>query len=148
MEGVSTFDAQLFDSSHDGDIEGVITALVQGGRVTVRGWRGRYTPLLIAAQKGHTDICGLLLAHGSNVNEVAPDTKHTALHLAACVGHSALVDALLSWGAEVNLQDFAGYTPLHFACQEGHLLCVLTMLKAGACLTLPNNRGELPIHAT
>ena len=91
-------------------------------------------------------MCGLLLARGSNVNDVIPDGKQTALHFAALLGQNALVEALLSWGAEVNPQDHAGFTPLNAACQEGHLLCVLTLLKAGASLTLPTNAGTLPIH--
>ena len=145
MESSSTSDAELFNSSFYGDIRGVISALAQGGRVTLRNPQGA-TPLLAAAKNGHTDICGLLLAHGSNVNEVKPDTKHTALHYAAIEGHSASMEALLSWGAEVNSKDHIGLTPLHFACQEGRLLCVLTLLKAGASLTLPGNQGPLPIH--
>ena len=146
MEGARFVDMKLIISSQNGDIEGVMAALSQGGRVTVRSTQ-RLTPLLVAAQNGHTDICGLLLAHGSNVNEVLPDTEHTALHYAANHGHNASVEALLSWGAEVNPHDHAGWTALNSACQEGHLLCVLTLLKAGASLTLPNNEGILPIHA-
>ena len=138
-------DAELFKASVDGDLDGVMAALAQGGRVAMRNHQGA-TPLFVAAQNGHTDICGLLLAHGSNVNEVVPGTKSTALHAAAIGGHNASVEALLSWGAEVNLQEQAGFTPLHDACQEGHLLCVLTLLKAGASLTLPDREGGLPIH--
>ena len=143
---ISSADATLFNSSHHGDIEGVMAALAEGGRVTFRSPQG-FTPLLAAAQNGHTDICGLLLAYDSDVNEVEPDLKQKALHLAAYQGHHALVEVLLSWGAEVNPQDYLGLTPLHAACQEGHLLCVLTLLKAGASLTLPNNQGSLPIHS-
>ena len=147
MESISSSDEKLYNSSASGDIEGVISALAQGGRVTVRSPEG-FTPLLIAALEGggHTDICGLLLAHGSDGNEMESVTKLTALHYAVLNGHSVLVEALLSWGAEVNRQDYLGTTPLHFACQEGHLLCVLTLLKAGASLTLPNDGGSLPIH--
>ena len=145
MEGLGSLDAKLFNSSCLGDIEGVIAALTQGGRVTFRSPQG-FTPLLAASQEGHTDICGLLLAHDSDVDEVDPDLKQKALHLAAYQGHNALVETLLSWGAEVNPQDYLGLTPLHAACQEGHLLCVLTLLKAGASITLPDNGGQLPIH--
>ena len=53
MGSVSSSDAKLYNSSFDGDIEGVIAALAQGGRVTMRNPEG-FTPLLIAAQKGHT----------------------------------------------------------------------------------------------
>ena len=140
MEGSRTWDIKLYSSSENGDTEGVIVALAQGGRVTVRSPQG-VTPLQIAALMGHTDICGLLLAHGSNVNEVVPVIKHTALHSASLTGHNASVELLLSSGAEVDPQDDIGGTPLHLACKEGHLLCVQTLLKAGASLTLPHNEG-------
>ena len=145
MESVTIWDKMLFNSSLSGDMEGVSAALAQGGRVTASGPQGG-SPLLVAAKNGHTDICGLLLAHGSNVNEVEPDTKHTALHQTAGQGHNTLVEVLVSWGAEVNPQDHVGSTPLHVACQQGHLLCFLELLKAGASITLPDNRGSLPIH--
>ena len=141
---VSPVDKKLLNSCN-GDIEGVMTALAQGGRVAVRDCKG-WTPLLVAAHQGHTDICGLLLASGSNVNEMSPDTKDTALYYAALHGNNAIVEALLSWRAEVNPQNHIGFTPLHAACQEGHMLCVQTLLKAGACLTLSCNLGQLPIH--
>ena len=61
MESVSVSDVKLFNSSASGDKEGVIAALAQGGRVTVRNPQG-LTPFLIASLKGHMDICGLLVA--------------------------------------------------------------------------------------
>ena len=135
MENVNTIDAKLYNSSFDGDLEGVVDALTRGGRVAMRSPQG-VTPFLAAAELGHTDICGLLLAHGSDVNEVKPKTKSTALHVAAVRGHEAVVEALLSWGATVDPQSHAEATPLHLACQEGHLACVLALLKAGASLYL------------
>ena len=127
LESFSTWNTKLYNSSCDGDIEGVIAALAQGGMVTMRSPQGFDTPLLAAAHYGYADICGLLLAHGSkvkktlclSVNEMIFDTKATALHLAAVKGHNASIEALLSWGAEVNPQDHAGFTPLNAACQEG-----------------------------
>ena len=144
MESVNIIDAKLFNSSFGGDLEGVVDALAQGGRVSVRNTGG--TPLIAAAQNGHTDICGLLLAHGSDVNEVQLETKLTALHEAAARGHEAVVEALLSWGAIVDPQDHKGMTPLYPACQEGHLACLLALLKAGASVSVPDNRGNLPFH--
>ena len=145
MESVNNIDVKLYNSSLRGDLEGVVDALAQGGRVAMRNPQG-FTPLLAAAQYGHTDICGLLLAHGSDVNEVELKTKATALHQAAAGGHEAVVEALLSWGAIVDPQDRNGLTPLYFACQAGHLSCVLPLLKARARVCLPNNNGFLPIH--
>ena len=45
MEGASFSDVKLFNASNHGDIEGVIAALSQGGRVTVRNPQNA-TPLL------------------------------------------------------------------------------------------------------
>ena len=145
MESVNNIDKKLFNSSVDGDLEGVVDALAQGGRVAVRTSRG-FTPLTVAAQNGHTYICILLLAHGSDVNEVTLETKRTALHHAAAFGHEALVEALLSWGAIVDPQGFVGGTPLYFACLHGHLACVLALLKAGASVSMPDKFGHLPIQ--
>ena len=145
MERTTEFDVNLFNSSFDGDLEGVMAALAQGGRVDVRNSQGG-TPLHAAARSGHTNICGLLLAHCSDVNEIDPDTKYTALHYAAVGGHVAVVEALLSWGAAVDQQNHGGSTPLHLACQEGHLPCVLALLKAGASVTLPRQGGSIAIH--
>ena len=146
MESVNNIDVKLFNSSVNGDLEGVLDALARGGKVTTRNPQGG-TPLIAAAQEGHTDICGLLLAHGSDVNEKnLNQTKWTALHRASVRGHKAVMEALLSWGAIVDPQDHVGATPLHVACQEGHLACVLALLKKGASIAMPNNHGNLPIH--
>ena len=145
MENVNIIDGKLFNSSCNGDIQGVVVALAQGGRVAVRGPDGG-TPLLVAAQAGHTDICVHLLKNGSDVNEVQPETKMPALHLAASKGHTAVVEALLFWEAIVDSQDHVGMTPLYVACQGGHLACVLALLKEGASVSLPNDFGNLPIH--
>ena len=76
MESANAMDVRLFKSSFRGDLEGVMNALAQGGRVAMRSPEGA-TPLLVAAQEGHADICGLLLAHGSNVNEGFPSRIRT-----------------------------------------------------------------------
>ena len=86
---ISHANVKLFCSSFNGDVDGVLAALSQGARV---GWVRRNRqggspeyqhPLFKAACLGHADICGLLLAYGSNVNETSPDAKKvTVLHSA------------------------------------------------------------------
>ena len=146
MKWANKFDVDLFNSSIRGDLEGVKAALAQGGNVSAWSPDGG-TPLLAAALNGHPDICDLLLAHGSNVNEATRSTKETSLHLAGARGDEATVEVLLSWGAAVNPLDYGEQTPLFLACQYGHMNCVLTLLKAGASAILPNFSGMMPIHA-
>ena len=152
VESEHTSDVKLYNSSFYGDMEGVLAALAQGGKVTVRCPSG-LTPFLVAAQEGHKDICEVLLAHGSNVNEMVTKTNHTALHLAAGKGHEGAVKALLSWEAAVDPpdnwvtpRDNWVVTPLDLACQNGHMACVLTLLKAGASVTFHAN-GFSPLLA-
>ena len=145
MERVNTVDEKLYNSSCRGDLGGVLAALAQGGRVAMRNHQG-FSPLLAAAQYGQTDICGLLLSHGSNVNEVFSETNWTALHFASVSGHYATVEALLLWGAVVDPRDHAGMTPLYGACQEGHMACVLILLKAGASVSVDTVDLLAPVH--
>ena len=63
MKG-SAIDLKLLNSSLNGDLEGVKTALSQGGCVSIISPFGN-TPLWAAASNGHTEICELLFAHGS-----------------------------------------------------------------------------------
>ena len=95
MESVNNnIDVKLFNSSLNGDLEGVVDALAQGGRVAMRNPQGG-TPLIAATQNGHTDICGLLLAHGSDV-AVSDSHGATPLLVAAQNGHSDICGFLLA----------------------------------------------------
>ena len=143
------WDKVLINSAVLGDWAWAWVALVNGGSVKRRK-DGIWTPLIGAAMHGHTDLCWLLLAHGSQLEEREFGSENTALHEAAVLGHLSTITALLNWTPEkaemlVNLKNKSGYTPLTVACQGGHLDCVLALLKAGA-VPLPTNRGLWPTH--
>ena len=64
-------DAVLVFAAFNGDARKVAELLSQGGRVDARN-RG-FTPLLVAAQRGHTEVCKLLLEKGkANIEETGP----------------------------------------------------------------------------
>ena len=129
-----------------GDASTVALLLSKGARVDTRDNQG-FTPLLAAAEKGHTDVCKLLLEKGSYLEESEPDaTQFTAMHYAAIYGQVSLLQLLLSHNAEVNSRDRTEATPLLCASQEGHLASVVTLLQAGADPLLPDIQGSLPIH--
>ena len=108
----------------------------QGGRVDARE-RG-FTPLLVAANNGHTDVCELLLEKGkANIEEIDAD-GNTALILAASegdgstvAGHPSTVALLLSKGARVDTRAKDGFTPLLAAAQFGHTEVCKLLLKMG-----------------
>ena len=116
------------NASADGDAIKVEMLLSLGARVDARD-QG-YTPLLAAAEFGHTDVCKLLLEKGkANIRETLPNGI-TALMLAASEGHASTVGLLLSKGVRVDARQ-NGFTPLLVAAQQGHAEVCELLLDRG-----------------
>ena len=90
-----------------------------------------YTALQAAAEEGHLEVVGRLLADGADVNAAAGGDSYTALQQAARHGHLEMVDRLLAWGASVNVAG-DGYVSLWGAARGGHLKVVERLLAKGA----------------
>ena len=142
----TTDDEKLFNSSRGGDLEGVVNALAQGGRVAMKNHQGA-TPLLTAALNGHTDICGLLLEHGSDV-AMRNHQGFTPLLAAAQNGHTDICGLLLahgSNGSDVNPE--TKWTALHDAAARGHEAVVEALLSWGAIVDPQDDTGTTPLYA-
>ena len=111
--------ALIVQAAADGDASKVEMLLSQGARVDARD-QG-FTPLLIAALRGHTEVCKLLLETGkANVKETNP-SGHTALLVAALRGHSEVCELLLAAGSDVEEnKPVTQSRPLHYAAIHGH----------------------------
>lgn len=91
-----------------------------------------YTPLMMAADGGHTAAIELLLAHGVDV-DVPRARCHSPLSLAAVNGHIPAMRTLLAHGADVNLVRRGGSsTALVMAIQARRVDAVKELLQAGA----------------
>ena len=75
-----------------GNAQAISTRLQHGGLVDVPDGKG-YFPLMLAAEKGHFDICKLLIEHGADPDRKTPGNK-TAADLAAENGHNDIVQLL------------------------------------------------------
>lgn len=87
-----------------------------------------------AATNGHTDITGMLLAHGANHRRSGLDGI-SPLAAAAANGHTEIVTQLLAAGANPNQCDRDGWHPLLWAAsgaRAGTGPCVELLLAAGA----------------
>ncbi|XP_075437754.1 uncharacterized protein LOC142476069 [Ascaphus truei] len=86
------------------------------------GW----SPLLTAAEQGHTGVVKILLQNHARV-DVFDEHGKAALHLAAENGHDQIADILLWHKAFVNAKTKLGLTPLHLCAQNGfnHLVKLL-----------------------
>ena len=97
------------------------------------------TPLLTAALNGHTDICDLLLEHGSDV-AMRNHQGFTPLLAAAQNGHTDICGLLLAHGSDVNEVHLkTKLTALHEAAVRGHEAVVEALLPrhGGADLIQP-----------
>ena len=96
------------------------------------------TPLMLAALRGHIELCSLLLAKGADVNKPG----WTALHYAASGEQTEILKMLLDHSAYIDAEAPSGNTPLMMAVMYGPESNITVLLEAGADPTLKNNAGR------
>ena len=102
-----------------------------------------FTPLMMAALRGHTGAIVDLLGRGVAVNARAHD-ETTALGFAASGAHADAVALLLGAGANPNLASDDGTTPLMLACARptpAGRASVRALLAAGADVRIADDDG-------
>ena len=127
-ETASDGNSAMNQAARQGHASTVALLLSKGAKVDIRGWG--WTPLLAAAQRGHTLVCELLLEKSNADIEESEPRGNTALNLAAHHCHVNTVALLLSKGAQVDTRDKLGFTPLLSAAQIGHIgVCELLLVN-------------------
>ncbi|KAK7224620.1 hypothetical protein V2G26_012623 [Clonostachys chloroleuca] len=145
VDGGSSASTALHEACRIGSLGTVKLLLTAGANIEARSgsWEG-YTPLQIAADKGHLEIVHgrleiveRLLASGADVDALGnTQYGYTALQVAALRGHLEVVERLLAAGCDVNAfraEDY-GYTALQGAAKGGRLEIVERLLAEGADL--------------
>ena len=106
--------------------------------------KGR-TPLHYAAEKGHFDVCQLLIKHGGNAS-LQTASGATPLHKAAQKGHLKVCKLLGDSMENKNPPNSSGLTPLHGAAKFGYLeICKYLMDKLDD-KNPADNMGTTPLH--
>ncbi|KAF7990242.1 hypothetical protein HCN44_000047 [Aphidius gifuensis] len=111
-------------------------------RQSAVGW----TPLLIAAHRGHMEIVTNLLANHARV-DVFDLEGRSALHLAAEHGYLQVCDALLASKAFINSKSRVGRTALHLAAMNGYTHLVRFLVQDySAAIDVLTLRKQTPLH--
>ncbi|XP_059922497.1 CARD- and ANK-domain containing inflammasome adapter protein [Gadus macrocephalus] len=123
----------------------VVDILIDGGADVNMCDQQGYTPLLLAAELGHTDTFRVLAGKNAKLDVSLPNLA-TALHLAVRSGSELLVQALLAKGLDPNATGPKAYTPLHLAALHSHPALVEMLLKAEAQANAVAQDGSTPLH--
>ena len=86
------------------------------------------------------EMLELILKHSTTVNET--ETEVSALMMASCFGDIEIINILLSQGAKVDHKNGNGYFALWIAAREGHTEAVKLLIDRGANVNLKVDRNR------
>ncbi len=117
-------------ASQNAKIKAAEALVAAGADVNAPVAKGGYTPLMLAAISGSSDLASSLIGHGAKVNAVNPGGV-TALMIAAANDHRNVAAVLLKSGADVNARSEDGRTALSIA-QANNNEALIQLLKDAA----------------
>lgn len=136
----------LFQFSTTGPLQAVEVLLDANAYLETEG-PSRRTPLMVACERGQTEIVRLLLARGADANKV-DERQGTALLVAAgkSHGYTEIGELLISHHADINAQDQSKQTALLMCCENRHEKMALMLLHHGANFNVNDGGGYAPLH--
>ncbi|XP_062867153.1 histone-lysine N-methyltransferase EHMT1 isoform X2 [Trichomycterus rosablanca] len=120
---------QLYISAKQGELQKVLLMLVDGIDPNFKNEsQSKRTPLHVAAEAGHQEICHMLVQAGANL-DICDEDQRTPL-MEACENNQLdTVRYLLRAGAIVSHKDAEGSSCLHLAAKAGHFAIVEHLLS-------------------
>ncbi|KAI1882505.1 hypothetical protein AGOR_G00251450 [Albula goreensis] len=123
---------QLYISAKQGELQKVLMMLVDGIDPNFKmESQSKRTPLHVAAEGGHQEVCHMLVQAGANL-DMCDEDQRTPLMDACENNQLETVRYLLRAGAIASHKDVEGSTCLHLAAKIGHFEIVEHLLSTGA----------------
>jgi len=121
----------------------LIRFLVHNGSDVNMPDRNNMTNLMIASERGYTEVVRFLLTKNPNINEKSTtfNDRYTALMFASKYGYDEIVKLLLEHYADVNITDQFNTTALMIASQNGRYKVVKLLLATNEAINSVNLIG-------
>lgn len=141
-------DIQLYEYASKGNIEGVQSALKQGGNPHYYYRKeDQKNSLHVAVENGYYEICKLLIEKGGvNVDSIASTPQATPLIYSVQNNHLPITELLINAGANINISNGYGNSALHTCCRKGFFDISCLLISHGADCTLKNHKGSTALH--
>eukprot|EP00752_Nemacystus_decipiens_P008237 g7365.t2 len=135
----------LHGAAHGGQPP-VFQALLDAGvDVSLRN-NERFTPLMIASQKGRVDLFRSVVERGLNdVNDTCVNGM-SPLFLATEEAGVDMVKAVLAAGGDVQSRTIDGWTPLHAAARRGNVRVIRALLRGGSDVASRGQSAITPLY--
>ena len=134
----------LNKASKNGDLPQVQALLDARMPVDIKDNSGQ-TPLMLAGQEGHQNVCQLLIDRNAQVNATRNDDQWTALHLAALYKRPETCTLLLEHNASIDAKDKSGKTPLMLVANCSDYQMCQFLLDHHARIEAQDNEGRTPL---
>ncbi|KAF3933651.1 Ankyrin-1 [Dactylellina cionopaga] len=109
-------------------LEKSVRSLIQAGEDPNADDGDQWTPLMVAAERGHEAVVKLLLDEDAFL-EASDTKKRTALLWAAVNGHDRVVKLLVDKGADIEAHDEYSNTPLCIAALYNHKAVARVLIR-------------------
>ncbi len=114
---------------NDGNLK-IVKKYIDRG-VSVNELSFGWSPLQIAATKGHLVLFKYLLAHGADINYAHPISRMNSFHLAAFGNYADIVKYMAEKGADINIKMKADVSLIRVIRDEGNTKMVDLLLALG-----------------
>ncbi|XP_053549194.1 CARD- and ANK-domain containing inflammasome adapter protein-like [Bombina bombina] len=127
------------------NLYGIINALIDKGTDINATNDIQYTPLLLAAELGHSESVYALINKGARL-DVRTANLNTALHLAVQAGDVSVTKLLIQKGININITGPGDQTPLHVAAFHNKHKLIDILIEAGANVNAVTKELVTPLH--
>jgi hypothetical protein len=103
-----------------------------------------FTPFMLAAKGGHTQVMRSLKSEGAEVHD-ADAYGRTSLMLAAEGGRVDAIKLLREWGVAIDRVDALGRTALTYAAGAGHAAAIAPLVAMGAVVERVEGAHHAPL---